>query len=159
MTRNNVPMATMPIERLTQTRRRSPRLSPEAEFVEVAHTPNSNRIPMTTPNIISQDALNMLTSKVWDDTSTQWTPRELLEAYPKDMNTSGSIFDVDIEHFCVAVVNPDTCEAITKYKVLANDKNNPELRETWITAFGKEAGRMVQRDNKIGNKGEKTAFL
>ena len=56
-------------------------------------------------------------------------------------------------------MHPDTGETITKYKVLANDKNNPELRETWITAFGKEAGRMVQRDNKIGNKGGKTAFL
>ena len=103
-------------------------------------TLNSNRIPMVTPNMISQEALNMLTNKVWDDTSTQWTPREFSEAYPTEMKTSENMFDVDIEHLCAAVVHPDTGETITKYKVLANDKKNPELRETWRTAFGKEVG-------------------
>ena len=142
-TRNNTPMATLPIARPKQPKRRSPRLNPEVETQEVATTPNVNRIPMATPNIISQEALNTITDKVWDDTSTQWTPRDFMEAYPTEIKTGQNIFDVDIEHFCAAVVHPDTGETITKYKVLANDKKNPTLRETWRTAFGKEVGRIV----------------
>ena len=99
---------------------------------------------MTAPNIISQKALNTITDKVWDDTSTQWTPRDFMEAHPTEIKTGQNIFDGDIEHFCAAVVHPDTRETITKYKVLASDKKNPTLRETSRTAFGKEVGRMAQ---------------
>ena len=115
-------MATVPITRPEQHKRRSPRLNPEIEIQDVATTPNANRIPMVTPNIISQDALNAITDKVWDDTSTQWIPSDFIEAYPTEIKTGQNIFDVDIEHFCAAVTHPDTGETITKYKVLANDK-------------------------------------
>ena len=81
---------------------------------------------MATPNLISQDALNLLTNNVWDETSPVWTPGAFLEAYPTEIKTGENIHDVDIEHFCAAVVHPDTGETITKYKVLANDKNNPK---------------------------------
>ena len=67
--------------------------------------------------------------------------------------TGQNIFDVNTEHFCAAVVHPDTGETMTKYKVLANDKKNPTLRETWRTAFGNEVGRIAQGDNKTGTKG------
>merc|ERR1711906_17630 len=52
-TRNNTPMATLPITRPEQPKRRSPRLNQEVEAQEVATAPNVNRIPMATPNIIS----------------------------------------------------------------------------------------------------------
>ena len=45
------------------------------------------------------------------------------------------------EHFCAAVVHPDTGKTIINYKVLVNDKGNPKLRETRRTAFGKEVHR------------------
>ena len=45
----------------------------------------------------------MLANGVWGDTSTQWTPKKFLEAYPTKMKTDESIFDVDIEHFCTGV--------------------------------------------------------
>ena len=80
---------------------------------------------MATPNITSQEALNTITDKVWDDTSTQWTPRDFIEAYPTEIKTGQNVFDVDIEHFCAAVVHPDIGETITKYKMLANDKKIP----------------------------------
>ena len=51
-TRNNTPMATLPITRPKQPKRRSPRLNPEVEAQEFATTPDVNRIPMATPNII-----------------------------------------------------------------------------------------------------------
>ena len=74
---------------------------------DVATTPNSDRIPMATPNINSQGALNLLTNRVWDGMSTQWTQREFLEAYSTEIETGKSIFDANIEHFCTAVVHPD----------------------------------------------------
>ena len=75
ITRNNTTMATLPIARPTQSKQRPPRLNQDTEIQDVQNTPNLNRIPMAMPNIISQDALNMITDKVWDDKSTQWTPR------------------------------------------------------------------------------------
>ena len=114
---------------------------------------------MASPNIISQEALNLLTDRVWDESPTLWTPREFLESYPTEIKTGESIFDVDIEHFCAAVIHPETGETITKYKVLANDQRNPELRETWRTAFGKEVGRLAQGDDKTGTKGKNCIFV
>ena len=108
---------------------------------------------------ISQEALDTITDKMWDDTSTQWTPRDFIGAYPTEIKTGQNIFDVDIEHFCAAAVHLDTDETITKYKVLANDKKNPTLREAWRTAFDKEVGRMTQGDNKTGTKGKKCIFV
>lgn len=69
--------------------------------------------------------------------------------------TGENIVDVDIEHFCAAVIHPDTGETITKYELLANDKNNPGLSETWKTAFRKEVGRMAQSNDKTKTKGKK----
>ena len=70
---------------------------------------------MATPNIISQEVLNTITDKVWDGTSTQWIPRDFIEAYPKEIKTDQNIFYVDIEHFCAAGVHLDKGETITKY--------------------------------------------
>ena len=50
-----------------------------------------------------------------------------MEAYPTEIKTGQNMFDVDIEHFCAAVVHPDTEETINKYKVLANNKKKPKV--------------------------------
>ena len=63
-TRNNTPMATLLISRPKQPKCCSPRLNPEIETHDVATPPNINRIPMATPNIISQEALHTITDKV-----------------------------------------------------------------------------------------------
>ena len=86
----------LPIERPMQPRGHSPRLNSGVEVEEVSSNDTTlSRIPMATLNIISQDALNLLTNRVWNDTSTQWTPREFFEAYPTEIKTGESIFDVD----------------------------------------------------------------
>ena len=72
---------------------------------------------------------------------------------------SEKFHDIDIEHFCAAVIRPDTGETVTQYKKLANDPNNAKLRETWCTGFGKEVGRMAQGDNKTKTPGTNCMFV
>jgi hypothetical protein len=37
--------------------------------------------------------------------------------------------------------------------------NDPTTAEIWMTAFGKDFGRMSQGDNKMGQKGTKAMFV
>jgi hypothetical protein len=53
-------------------------------------------------------------------------------------------------------IHPTTGETITSYKKLLN---NPATQETWMTAFGKDFGRMYQGDNKTGQKGTDDMFV
>ena len=46
-------------------------------------------------------------------------------------------------------MHPTTGGIITKYSKLVND---PETREVWATAFGKEFGSLAQGDNRTGAK-------
>ena len=85
---------------------------------------------------------------MWDAPDDRWTPRDILDHSPTERQSHENFYDLDIEHFCAAVVHPDTGETITKYKKLANDPNNAELRELWQTAMGKEVRRMAQGDDK-----------
>eukprot|EP00978_Attheya_sp_CCMP212_P036291 scaffold163285_cov71-Attheya_sp.AAC.1 len=61
-----------------------------------------------------------------------------------------------LEHFCAPVIHPTSGDIITSYKKLARD---PELKEVWQTAFGKEWGGLAQGDNKTGAKGTDTFNL
>ncbi len=54
------------------------------------------------------------------------------------------------------MVHPTTGETISSYKGLMND---PTTAETWLTAFGKDFGRLVQGDNKTGQKGTNSIFV
>ena len=45
---------------------------------------------------------------------------------------------------------------ITKYSKLAND---PETREVWATAFGKEFGSLAQGENRTGAKGKNSLLV
>ena len=161
-TRANVPGATPAINRPAEPRRRSPRLNLDHggwEYATLPCTPNSDRIPLAGPSLVSQEALNLLTSKVWDAPDDTWTPRDILEASPTERPTAGTnVHDVNIEHFCAAVVHPDTGETITKYKKLATDSNK-ELRETWQTAMGKEVGNLAQGDDKPNTPGKNCMFV
>ena len=61
------------------------------------------------------------------------------------------------DHFCAAVIHPDTGETITQYKKLAKDPN-AKLRDVWETGFGKEVGRMAQGENKPKTPGKNCIF-
>ena len=160
-TRHNTPGITTPIERPAVTKRKSPRLN--AGGIDNSPTfnsvPNSNRIPsFSHHNIISQEAVNQLTQMVWDTPGEEWMPRDFLDHSPTERATQENFHNVNIDHFCAAMVHPDTGETITQYKKLARD-SNPKIRETWQTGFGKEIGRMAQGDSKTGTKGKNCIFV
>ena len=126
LTRNNTTGATPPIERPPPAQRRSPRThaadTPQPTLFVA--TPNSHHIPLASPRLISQEAVNLLTNQVWDAPDYIWTPRDILDHSPTERQTSENFHDVDIEHFCAAVIHPDTGETVTQYKKIANDPNN-----------------------------------
>ncbi len=58
-----------------------------------------------------------------------------------------------MEHFCAPVIHPTSGEIIPSYKKLSKD---PELKEVWQTAFGKEWGALAQGDDRTGAIGTET---
>ena len=72
-------------------------------------------------------------------------PNKYLQFDPANTGT-----DIDIEHFCVPVVHPETGKTITSYKKLAKDM---VTKETWTIGFGKEFGNLAQGDDKTGTPG------
>ena len=103
----------MPIERDEAHPRRSRRLNPELEQPIVNTSPNCNRIRFNFPNLILQEALNMVINITWDNTEDIRIPRDLLIGNMTERSNKHNTYDVDIEHFCAAVMHPDTGETIT----------------------------------------------
>ena len=97
--------------------------------------------------MINQENINFLSDKVWDCTSSIWSTQEFLVEEAINKARPNNLQDVDSEHFCATVVHPDTGKTIIQYKTLVNGPD-PNLRETWKTIFGKEAGRLAQGDSK-----------
>ena len=116
LTRSNTPGTTPPIERPLPAQRRSPRTHmPDApQPPSFVATPNSNRIPLASTRMISQEAVNLLTKQVWDTPDEIWTPRDTLDHSTTERNTRENFQDIDIEHFCAAVIHPDTGETVTQ---------------------------------------------
>ena len=113
--RANKPGSTPPITATRDRRRRSTRLNTQTAPLNSAE-PNSARILIHQPNIITQAAVDAITANVYyNDDTYAWTPRKYIQG-KKEENA-----DHDIEHFCAPVVHPDTGETITNYKKLAND--------------------------------------
>ena len=79
--------------------------------------------------MIFQEALHLVTQTVWNTPGDEWMPRDFLDHSPTEHTTQDNLHNVDIEHFCAAMVNPKTVETITQYKKLAQD-TDPEVRET-----------------------------
>ena len=157
-TRNNTPGSVPPItnQDTVPKSRRSARLNPNiVEDDNIRPTqPNSYRLPFTSPNIISQEAVNFLTEQVYynEDPHT-WTPSEFVSSSPTKVESS---LDVDIEHFCAGVVHPITGETISSYRKLIMD---PITRDVWETGFGKEFGNLAQGDERTGEKGTNSIFV
>ena len=83
---------------------------------------------MARVNIVSPEAVNFLTAKVYSEVDETWLPNDFIVAQPAQRNYDGTtIGDVDIEHFCAPVVHPVTVATITSYKKLADD---PVTRST-----------------------------
>ena len=80
-------------------------------------------------------------------------PRDFLDHSSTERATIDNFHDVDIEHFCVAMVHPKTGETITQHNKLARDAD-PEVQETWQTGFRKEIGHIAQGDDNTKTKGK-----
>jgi hypothetical protein len=161
ITRNNVPGTVPPITRALPRRppptateatpvRQSPRLGKTAQCIHDTRLPQ--RIPkvhfvpiagrLRNHNIISQQAINFLTNKFWNNSAPIHTPTSLR---PKEKATA-----TNLDHFLMPMIHPTTGKTIMSYKKLMHDPATMEIRQT---AFGKDFGGMVQGDNKMGQKG------
>ena len=143
----------------------APRRSPRHQAAQANTPPSTSPPPPPTPRrerarsnmqrsaaIISQEAVNLVTARVFDDESDIFTPNALMST---DVDLDKQAVP-HLELFCAPVVHPETGETITKYKALIKD---PLLREIWMTAFGKEFGNLAQGDAKTGTKGTNAVFV
>ena len=175
ITRNNIPgtvppttpaIPRHPIPPATNapSEKRSPRLGKTAQRIQDTRLPKRIpkvhfvRIPkvrfvriagrLRNHNVISQQAMNFLTDKVWNNLPQHFTPTNLR---PKEDATAANL-----EHFAMPMIHPTTGETISSYKKLMND---PDTMEIWQTAFGKDFGGMAQGHNKTGKEGTNTIFV
>ena len=108
--------------------------------------------------MISQEALKLVTQTVWNTLGNEWRPSDFSDHSPTECATQDNFHDVNVEHFCAAMVHPKTGETITQYKKLARDAD-PDVQETWQTGFGKEIRRMAQGDDKTKIKRKNCIFV
>ena len=107
-------------------------------------------MPMrATSRMITQQAINVLTTRELATADTIFTPRALL---PHAKRAHALHF----EHYASPMVHPITRETISSYKKLMHD---PATAEVWQTAFGKDFGGMAQGDNKTGEKRTNAMFV
>ena len=100
-------------------KRRSPRLNQNHQaqrsptiFEEVIHqtaTPSHACPTFRTPRMITQEAINIITTRVWNKSPAAFLPRHLQVEEDKLNN------EIDIEEFCAPVTHPTTGEVTTKY--------------------------------------------
>jgi hypothetical protein len=167
LTRNNISRTVPPITRgpsqhppPTATKatpvQRSPWLGKTAPCIHDASLPQTISKVCFAPiagrlrnhNIISQQALNFLSNKVWNNSAPNHTPKNL---WPKDTMTA-----TNLEHLAMPMIHPMTGKTIMSYKKLMN---NPVTMDTWKTAFGKDFGGMAQGNNKTGQQGTNSIFV
>ena len=118
--------------------------------------PNSIRIPVYHPRMISQEAVNLVTESTYYGTNMDiWTPDVFLTANTLSSHRT-STYDADIEHFCAPIVHPDTVKTITSYKKL---QRNPVTKEVWTRELGKGFGSLAQGDDPAKPPGTNTPFV
>ena len=97
--------------------------------------------------VTQQEAINVLTLQEQASFSTVHTPRALMKYTERSLH---------FEHYASPMVHPVTGQTISSYKMLMN---NPATAEVWHMAFGRDFGRIMQRDNKSGQKGMNAMFM
>jgi hypothetical protein len=117
-----------------------------------AYTPQTC-VPLpscTQQPIVTQHAINALTTAEHDNINLVFTPNSLIAANVQTRH------DVNSKHYASPMVHPVTGETISSYKKLMH---NPATAETWQTAFGKKFGSMVQGNKKTRQKGTNAMFV
>ena len=117
-------------------------------------TPNSTRILLTSPNLISPDAMQHIIAQATCPVNVNyWAPAKLTTLTTSNLVMSS---DTGIEHFCAGVVHPETGKTITSYMRLIADLSTYKYK-IWTRAFNKEFGNVVslphttQRLSPIGS--------
>ena len=83
------------------------------EIEPIMMTPNSKWIPMVRGNIVSQEAVNFVTTAVYGETGTAWLPQEFVFASTGNDVTNNNT-TCEIEHFYAPVIHPVTGETMTQ---------------------------------------------
>jgi hypothetical protein len=99
-------------------------------------------------NFITQEAINLLSNRVWADATDVWTPTRLKL---KPMQSC-----LDLQQVAMPMVHPTMGEFMSSYKRLIYDLATTEI---WQTAFGKDFGGMAPGDDKTGQKGTNSIFV
>jgi hypothetical protein len=99
-------------------------------------------------NFITQEAINLLSNRIWANTTDVWTPTQLK---PKPMQSC-----LDLQQVTMPMVHPTMGKFISSYKQLIHD---PTTTKIWQTAFGKDFGGMAQGEDKMGQKGTNSIFV
>ncbi len=111
---------------------RLPKRIPKVRFVPIAGRLQNHKV-------ISQQDMNFLTDKVWNNSPQHFAPTNL---QPKEKATAANL-----EHLAMPMIHTTTSETISSYKKLMN---NPTTMEIWQTVFGKDFEGMAQGNNKTG---------
>lgn len=90
-------------------------------------------------NIITHDAINLHTSRAWEDTNPIYIPITILKLQAQPIK--------DMKHYCAPAIHPTTDELINKYEKFQKDETT---REIWEEAMRREFGSMAQGNNKTG---------
>ena len=100
-----------------QSKRLNPHLEVEPVMIKSVK-PNFSRIPFASPNMISQEAVNLLTTRSYYEDQRPWTPETdtFITSSPTSNDNKSARYDADIEHFCAPIVHPVTGETISSYK-------------------------------------------
>jgi hypothetical protein len=127
-------------------RRRSPRTATQSAMPPTTYKaiPSGAR-----PQIVMQQAINVLPIQEKASTDTLCTPRALMKYAIKQTPPH-------FKQYTNPMVHPVTGKTISSYKKFMND---PDMAEIWQTAFGFFFSGMSQGDNKIGQKGTNTMFV
>jgi hypothetical protein len=115
-------------------------------------TPPTTRWPLplqATQQIVTQQAINVLTVKEKATFNAMFTPRNLKQHAVLP-------FAHHVEHYANPMVHHVTGETISSYKKLMHNLTTAEI---WKTAFGKDFRDMAQGNNKAGQKGTNAMFV
>ena len=97
MTRNSTLMSTPAIVRPPTALRRSLHTHPQQETApeQFTSSTNSSRILFSSTIIVSQEAVHVITNRVWDIPGNRWTPNNILKHSPTTLTIS---LDSILEH-------------------------------------------------------------
>ena len=75
--------------------------------------------------MISQEAVNFISEKVYNEDPTTWMPESFITSSPSLSPKNN--YKVDIEHVCAPVIHPITGETITQYQKLIKDLHTKDI--------------------------------